>query len=274
MSFAEWSNAKKKREEEEKKSSQSSSPTSSLPKVSAKKAKSFSEWSDNKVGNNSANKKPITTQDLDFEKKKTYDLIAGREELDFLESIQKEANRIRILNSNNNGFGSGYGYSETGGATLPTFSNSPTVDNGFGNVNNYISTKVNERLKEIDALLKEKGYSGLDDLDKIVSDKKVFYNQAERVQKSIELSSAVNNPDFNEYAQQGIDMADDATWGGFKNNIVAYRGSEGTKAAASAMRGGAGSLGEDVSFARAMTDDEVKVYSYYLAKEGKKKAKE
>ena len=118
---------------------------------------------------------------------------------------------------------------------------------------------------------------GIDEFEKYLSEKNVYLTNAERYQKSVELASAVNAPDFEEYAQKGIEQEAEyyklgSTFSKEGNKIVAYKNHGFTYAASHFAGGGGGN--SDVYLATEMTDDEVKIYSYYYAKEGEAKADE
>ncbi len=118
---------------------------------------------------------------------------------------------------------------------------------------------------------------GIDEFEKYLSEKNVYLTQAERYQNSVKLSSVVDAPDFEYYAQKGIQQEAEyhklgSTFSKEGNKIVAYKNHGFTYAASHFAGGGGGN--PDVYLATEMTDDEVKIYSYYYAKEGEKKADE
>lgn len=123
------------------------------------------------------------------------------------------------------------------------------------------------------AILEKYGLSRDDDLEALLSKKKTYLAQAERMQSQEALTNnALTAPDFEQYAQEGVEMGSKRTswitFGndlGYENDVVAWR-----EKGVTLNEGG----GWEANFYRNMTEEETKIYSYYLAKEGKEKAKE
>ena len=135
------------------------------------------------------------------------------------------------------------------------------------------------RLVELEGLLEEYGgYDALSTLETEIGEKKKYYNQARKFQENEKLrTDALNAEDFQEYVQKGIALADE--WeldfgkyaSGYKNDIVALRRESGID---SSTLNGTIQDNIDMLFAKKMTEEQVNIYSYYLAKYGKRKANE
>lgn len=130
------------------------------------------------------------------------------------------------------------------------------------------------------------GDSTPDQLKAAVTEKTTFYNTARFIQEGQRLANeALNAPDFEEYAAKGAAIenptqneAEGAAYifgwrPGSKEvgNIVTY---SRENAAGIAMGGANGSTMVGNALYLQMTDDEVSIYNYYLAKYGKEKAQE
>lgn len=99
---------------------------------------------------------------------------------------------------------------------------------------------------------------------------------AEEQRKEAERQAIISSEDFSEYSQKGAGEALTVNnWGlvsGGKNKVVGYRGTAGAMLSAQGMRGGA--TDPEIAQARAMTEDEANIYSYFFAKYGEDKANE
>ena len=121
------------------------------------------------------------------------------------------------------------------------------------------------------------------DLDSTITQREQYYNQAKHLQDGEKLKSdALNAADFSEYAKKGADIENPTLWDAEKGpsifgwkpfaeevaNEVTYSRDnwEGITMGGKGMEGNA--------LYRYMSEDEVKIYNYYLAKEGKAKADE
>ena len=110
-------------------------------------------------------------------------------------------------------------------------------------------------------------------------------NNATRIQNGIALQEdALNAEDFDKYVQKGIALGDETKFSfggaGYENEVVGLRNEQnptmivnGKEVEVHTLSGNA-DLDEKKIFYKAMNEDEVNIYSYYLAKYGKKKAQE
>lgn len=141
------------------------------------------------------------------------------------------------------------------------------------------------------SILKKYGYSSIDELEAAYGEKKQYYNNASRYQDKIALhEDAYNAEDFEKYSKLGADISNptvDEYYGGFSigawrpfgkdaGNKVTYSRDNYDEALKRAIAGSAGQpnlepYGVNELYTK-MTDDEVKIYNYYLAKEGEGKA--
>ena len=126
------------------------------------------------------------------------------------------------------------------------------------------------------------------DIESILAEKRAYYGEAERLQSSIKLSEeAKNDADFATYSQQGASIKNptlDDAWGGFSvgswrpfgediGNIVTFSRQYADEEMAKYGDSNNSPLLTNPLYGF-MTDDEVSIYNYYLAKEGKEKASE
>lgn len=108
-------------------------------------------------------------------------------------------------------------------------------------------------------------YSSVNELSQAIEDKQIYLNRAKRLQSVPSfINDAVNSPDFEQYASIGASIENPSSRGGWLeiggkliggntiNNPVTYAFENPT---------------EDENNYRFMTEDEVKAYNYYLAKE-------
>ena len=193
----------------------------------------------------------------DKAEKLTFDLNAGKKELDDITAKKNHADAIR--------------------STIDTLN--WQVNEGDS------STETQLRLKALQEELKQ--YDGIDAL---YTQKTQYYNQAKHLQGGEKLKNdAVNASDFEEYAQKGAEIKnptkDDAEGLGISigglhiarlfadeiGNEVTYS-RENWEAIAEGEKQGRNMVGDSVY--HQMTDGEVKIYNYYLAKYGKDKADE
>lgn len=152
---------------------------------------------------------------------------------------------------------------------------------------------VNRNTQALNSYLKSVGFSSVDELEKAISDKRLYLAQAKRTQNKSKLDSdADNDKEFKYYSALGADMenptAEDASpsikvfgWekGGSKvKNKVAYSRDNYDelmrRSASSVANGGGYSDSNFNADYMEMTDDEVNKYNYYLAKYGDEKADE
>ena len=190
----------------------------------------------------------------DRKQKMSFDLIAGKKELDDLYAQRDEARQIQ---NRINGL-------------------EWQVNEGDG------SEATQMALEKLQAQLKQ-----YDDLDSTITQKEQYYNEAKRLQSGEKLKAdAVNAADFEEFAQKGADIKNPTMeeaergfqvfgWKPFSEQVgneVTYSRENYEELGLAEMMGTGGMEGK--SLYHYMTDEEVKIYNYYLAKEGKDKADE
>ena len=190
----------------------------------------------------------------DRKQKLSFDLSAGKKELDDLYAQRDEARQIQ---NRINGL-------------------EWQVNEGDG------SEATQMALEKMRAQLKQYG-----DLDSTITQKEQYYNEAKRLQSGEKLKSdAVNAADFEEFAKKGADIKNPTMaeaergfqvfgWKPFAEQVgneVTYSRENYDELALAEMMGTVGMEGK--SLYHYMTDEEVKIYNYYLAKEGKDKADE
>ena len=180
------------------------------------------------------------------EELKSYDLEAGKAEIDEMDAFYKQIAKAR-----------------NSAGQLP----STHEQNQAGYVSPYDSY-----MAMVDEMEKKYGTRDVDELNTFIREKNNYYKAAERIQTGVKLhDNAINAEDFEFYAQKGKEFDGDGMVAevlgktvGTENYIEHYRDfysdyKEGDY--------GAGTIHEKASFALAMTEDEVKVYDYYLAKD-------
>ena len=190
----------------------------------------------------------------DRKQKLSFDLSAGKKELDDLYAQRDEARQIQ---NRINGL-------------------EWQVNEGDG------SEATQMALEKLRAQLKQYGY-----LDSTITQKEQYYNEAKRLQSGEKLKAdAVNAADFEEFAQKGADIKNPTTaeaergfqlfgWKPFAEQVgneVTYSRENYDELALAEMMGTVSMEGK--SLYHYMTDEEVKIYNYYLAKDGKDKADE
>lgn len=190
----------------------------------------------------------------DRKQKMSFDLSAGKKELDDLYAQRDEARQIQ---NRINGL-------------------EWQVNEGDG------SEATQMALEKLQAQLKQYG-----DLDSTITQKEQYYNEAKRLQSGEKLKAdAVNAADFEEFAKKGADIKNPTMaeaergfevfgWKPFAEQVgneVTYSRENYEELGLAEMMGTVGMEGK--SLYHYMTDEEVKIYNYYLAKEGKDKADE
>ena len=190
----------------------------------------------------------------DRKQKLSFDLSAGKKELDDLYAQRDEARQIQ---NRINGL-------------------EWQVNEGDG------SEATQMALEKLQAQLKQ-----YDDLDSTITQKEQYYNEAKRLQSGEKLKAdAVNAADFEEFAKKGADIKNPTMaeaergfqvfgWKPFAEQVgneVTYSRENYEELGLAEMMGTVGMEGK--SLYHYMTDEEVKIYNYYLAKEGKDKADE
>lgn len=137
-------------------------------------------------------------------------------------------------------------------------------------------------LTKRNSLLKKYGYSDIDELEKTISQKNVDFHRATRFQSGEQLTNdAINAQDFEEYARMGAELSNPdynsfaiGSWhpfdGKVQNKVTYSR--DNYYNIIRAAKSGAHTDGDFIY--HYMTDDEVKIHNYYLAKYGEEKADE
>ena len=130
-------------------------------------------------------------------------------------------------------------------------------------------------------------FNQYDDLDSTITQKEQYYNEAKRLQSGEKLKAdAVNAADFEEFAKKGADIKNPTMeeaergfqvfgWKPFAEQVgneVTYSRENYEELGLAEMMGTVDMEGK--SLYHYMTDEEVKIYNYYLAKYGKDKADE
>lgn len=196
------------------------------------------------------------------EEQKTFDLVAGKAEI---EDLQVKAETKKSLEKQIN--------------TLNAQLNQAASVRDTAKV-----TELNTQLSE---LRKQYAEYGDTDYNALLAEKRAYYGEAERLQNSTKLTDeAKNSEDFDIYAQQGANIKNptlDEAWGGFSigswrpfgedvGNIVTFSREYADEELAGIEGNNSPRLTNDLyGF---MTEEEVSIYNYYLAKEGKEKASE
>lgn len=190
----------------------------------------------------------------DRKQKMSFDLSAGKKELDDLYAQRDEARQIQ---NRINGL-------------------EWQVNEGDG------SEATQMALEKLRAQLEQYG-----DLDSTITQKEQYYNESKRLQSGEKLKAdAVNAADFEEFAKKGADIKNPTMeeaergfqvfgWKPFAEQVgneVTYSRENYEELGLAEMMGTVGMEGK--SLYHYMTDEEVKIYNYYLAKEGKDKADE
>ena len=196
------------------------------------------------------------------EEQKTFDLVAGKAEI---EDLQVKAETKKSLEKQIN--------------TLNAQLNQAASVRDTAKV-----TELNTQLSE---LRKQYAEYGDTDYNALLAEKRAYYGEAERLQNSTKLTDeAKNSEDFDIYSQQGANIKNptlDEAWGGFSigswrpfgedvGNIVTFSREYADEELAGIEGNNSPRLTNDLyGF---MTEEEVSIYNYYLAKEGKEKASE
>lgn len=223
------------------------------------------------------------------QKMDAYDLEAGKKELDYLKGIQKQINDRTATQK------AAYGHA--------TKSQKADIDNAkrkaTEEINNLLSfgNVYSSGGRSLDDTSAYHGYESADALNKDIAQKEQFYNLAKRHQNLKSLSSVIDLPDFDKYAQKGASAKnptyDDAMGGlsiggwlaiggkDIKNKVAFVRDNYDNWLESTTAHGNGASAymapgitSQEAERISKMQDDEIKTYNYYLAKDGKEKAQE
>ena len=207
------------------------------------------------------------TQQEEEQKQLSFDLTAGQAEIDDIQKAFDEFTKLNLQIVQRE-----TAYAQAGMTNPREMAESDADLQG-----------VVARINELSELYGVDARSG--GLKSLLSEKKAYYTLAERAQKAKELASVadVNSQnydiEFEKYAAQGKSMDNGNIPWEFFGNTVADNPIEALRryyADSPSVEEdyGAGKIGNEAAFALAMTEDEVNIYNYYLAKEGKDKAEE
>ena len=197
----------------------------------------------------------------DYEEKSKFDIDAGQKEIASLEEELKELKRKRTLANS-------YQVAEN------AYLGSPYAAAQQGN----ISSESDDRISE---------------LEKLISQKKQYLNQAKHIQEGITLSGVAGNKDFASTSQYKTTIKEDASWweygvgdtqyewinnqNGFRDEYESSMADLNAKAGASSQPGVYIGPKESIYKEKGydyLTENEIAIYNYYYAKEGKDKAQE
>ena len=211
--------------------------------------KYYSQWKTGEEYN------AYVAQQKEYEEKKNFDLNTGRKEIEDLERSHIDFDTVRTQ--------------------YVTAINNPEA-------------YTQAQLKDITSRYKDyvSKYGSVEKLDSLISEKKAYLNQSKHIQEGITLAGAAGNADFKEYSGYVSTKSDDL-WGkltsqyGMKYDDLTYEyinNQNGIRdeikqknRSYSADSGDGESTFEEKGYDY-MTEDEVAIYNYYYAKDGKKAA--
>ena len=184
----------------------------------------------------------------DYQEKLSYDTVSAQKELDDLNAVLEQAKQYE----NEMGrYVSGAGADES----------------------LYIGA-----LWSRDSLLKRYGYSTIDEMEKDISGKNQYLTLSKRIQDAEKLrNDAIGASDFKEFSEMGASIENPSLYEGEKffgpkiGNKVTYSRENLLEIK---MGEGNGTTMKGSSIYGYMTEEEVSIYNYYLAKEGEEKADE
>lgn len=239
-----------------------------------KNADYYSQWKTEEEYNKA---KEDYKKAVEYDKKQkemlSFDLDAGQKEIDSLDGIVSKISELENQKGKNSTTDYENALRRQGGY------NKEALKKKAAEMSGEQSKKNAEIDAQINTLLKETGYATLDELKKGVAEKRAYFMQSKNLKAVNEFSTkARNSSDFGQYSKIGADISNptfnDAeaglaigAWRPFAddvNNIVTYS-RENAGAIALTNEEGHPAVG-DFRY-RSMTEDEVEVYNYYLAKE-------
>ena len=199
----------------------------------------------------------------EYEKKKSYDLASGEKELSSLEGILSEAKKLETQ------------------AQQALVSAGRAGQKAASTAANYYKNKVTNYLQE-------NGYSSIDELEKALSSKKVYHTQAKRIQEGIRLSGVADpeslyyDPEF-ENKSGYVSTESDAWYSkltsqyGLGYGDLAYEYINNVDGIRDEINDKARAYGRDTSQYKEkgydfLEEQEVAIYNYYYAKDGKEAA--
>ena len=198
----------------------------------------------------------------------SFDLDAGNKEIENLKEISEKARNASKgkTNLSYNEYYNAYKRAGYGDAKAKELANNAV------NNNNKINSNIDA---EIAGYLEGTGYKSLQELNDAIAKKSAYYNRAKLLQENEKLKNdAINASDFKEYSQKGDSIVNPSQkeaegWFNFGNihvggadvgNIVTY-----SRDNYAGIRMGSHMVGN--AKYHYMTNDEVSIYNYYLAKE-------
>ena len=198
----------------------------------------------------------------------SFDLDAGNKEIENLKEISEKARNASKgkTNLSYNEYYNAYKRAGYGDAKAKELANNAV------NNNNKINSNIDA---EIAGYLEGTGYKSLQELNDAIAKKSAYYNRAKLLQENEKLKNdAINASDFKEYSQKGDSIVNPSQkeaegWFNIGNihvggadvgNIVTY-----SRDNYAGIRMGSHMVGN--AKYHYMTNDEVSIYNYYLAKE-------
>lgn len=198
----------------------------------------------------------------------SFDLDAGNKEIENLKIISEKATNASKgkTNLSYNEYYNAYKRAGYGDAKAKELANNAV------NNNNKINSNIDA---EIAGYLEGTGYKSLQELNDAIAKKSAYYNRAKLLQENEKLKNdAINASDFKEYSQKGdiivnpsqkeaegwLNIGNIHVGGADVGNIVTY-----SRDNYAGIRMGSHMVGN--AKYHYMTNDEVSIYNYYLAKE-------
>ncbi len=224
---------------------------SALETTSENLPKSYDYWS--RWDSEEAYNKALAAQ-KDREEKSIFDLDAGAKEIEELEAIYDDA------------------------YTVESWYNTYQM-----NPNAWDAQTVNENMAKYNALVEK--YGSLAELDSLIQNKKQYLHHAEYIQEGIALASVAENDDFAEFSSY-VSTKDDGFWSrltsdyglGYSDLTYEYINNQNglrdeiKHSHTNFNRGHGGSDSESIYEEKGydfMEEDEIAIYNYHYAKEGK-----
>lgn len=236
--------------------------SSNIQKFYSNNADFYSQWKTEDDYNKAVESQKIREEMLSF------DLDAGNKEIENLKMLSEmptNASKGKI-NLSYNEYYNAYKRAGYGDAKAKELANNAV------NNNNKINSNIDA---EIAGYLEGTGYKSLQELNDTIAKKSAYYNRAKLLQENEKLKNdAINASDFKEYSQKGDSIVNPSQkeaegWFNIGNihvggadvgNIVTY-----SRDNYAGIRMGSNMVGN--AKYHYMTNDEVSVYNYYLAKE-------
>ena len=214
-----------------------------------------------------------------------YDLDAGKLQISDWKNIYDTASGIQTDITERQNFM----YTGSSGSGIEGYDNKFVIEwknNAIGGetLEQYLQRTINERKQTLGDTLSPTGYSNIVDFEKGISEKEREYTLAERYQQDKALTdNALNAEDFEFYAQKGIEKGLESNFKRATNEhgqlelfsnvtnsmIVAYREDPSLVDKNTNLLSGHIYASEAAKFAKHMTDDEYRIYTYYLGKDEK-----